>query len=74
MKVKVSVNAELPKELVKSFVQYIRDFDTKHDPKKYSDVHFLILMTGDITQAEAEEIMRSINPPFDMYFNGKKPS
>lgn len=65
MRVKVSVTVDLPKHLLQEYVQHIRDFDTKHDVGKKSDVQFVILMSGDITPSEGEHVIRSIKPPFD---------
>jgi hypothetical protein len=54
---KLTITAELPQELLKEFLQHLRDFDTEHD-----DCVFRIIAATEMTIDELERMFDQIDP------------
>ena len=59
---KLYFSAEMPDHLVPDFLQVVRDFDTRHDPKHKGHVHFETMMETDWPVERAEAIFKGLRP------------
>ena len=66
---KVYLRVDLPEELVREFLQAIRDFDMKHDPAHEGRVHTDMLGESDWPKEKMAAMMRSISPPPEFFYD-----
>jgi hypothetical protein len=60
---KIQLTAELPDALYGPFLQHLRDFDTKHDPRHEGIVKFYTATNTEMTAEEISKIAAGIYPP-----------
>jgi hypothetical protein len=61
---KVLVSVEMPEALVQKFLQWVRDFDTKHDPNHEDKIKIAMLVQADKSVDEMLTTFNSISPGF----------
>ena len=66
----VEFTAKVPAELIREFIQYVRDFDTTHPECEFKIMAFDY--SSDMTLSEAEAILQSIDPPIPIRESGLK--
>ena len=60
---KISLTIEFPDALAEEFVQLIRNFDVKHDPRHEDIVKLCWVMEGNVGIKRMQEVLGSIDPP-----------
>ncbi len=64
---KLTIEGTLPDELMATFLQYMRDFDSAHP-----ECHFQLITVTDQSNEEIDRILRQIDPPFDIHERFRK--
>ena len=62
---RVSIMAQLPKDLVIPFLQHMRDFDTQHDPLHEDKVLLIYFVEGEMSHEEFRIMCASLKPPIE---------
>lgn len=63
---KINLSVTVPDELAAEFMQVIRDFDTKHDPRHEDKIVVQMLAETDKSIEQMQAIHDAIRPPFEM--------
>ena len=59
----VEVTADIPKALLREFLQQIRDFDSAHSNEVYCKFS---VIAPDLTPGEVQNILNRIKPPIEL--------
>lgn len=62
---KISLTIEFPDELAQEFMQLVRTFDAKHDPRHQGAVKVTMLNQSDLTIEKMTAVLESLDPPPD---------
>jgi hypothetical protein len=60
--VKVTLQIELPDELAQEWMQYVRNFDTKHDPNHEGKVKLQMLCDSDWPAERMQAMLQAVSP------------
>lgn len=65
----ITVEASIPDDVLREFLQHLRNFDTAHDPERTGHIHLEIgVEAPGITASTMQQIFDSIRPPFENKF------
>jgi len=61
----VTVEAQMPDELLQQFLQHLRNFDIYYDPQRVGHIHLEIgVEAPDLSADTMSQIFSAIRPPF----------